>query len=178
MVYPRRNLPAEQWRSAQLLSLLSAPAAMLDPACCETVSPPSHRLSSCIYPWQRDKERGSGVVSKICFFQWCQAQRWEKVSQPNDAITVLSWRSATANLTLLAQYPIFHYRTIIKKMIFLLSFDLSVLTYLYHLPFLHGSVLRHTLFKYDHCIPILWSHGFTAKTGTGDIFLNGKIQYI
>lgn len=38
MVYPRRNLPAEQWRSAQLLSLLSAPAAMLDPACCDTVS--------------------------------------------------------------------------------------------------------------------------------------------
>lgn len=38
MVYPRRNLPAEQWRSAQLLSLLSAPTAMLDPACCDTVS--------------------------------------------------------------------------------------------------------------------------------------------
>uniref|UniRef100_A0A672YJR6 NCK associated protein 1 like n=1 Tax=Sphaeramia orbicularis TaxID=375764 RepID=A0A672YJR6_9TELE len=44
MVYPRRNLPAEQWRSAQLLSLLSAPATMLDPACCDTVS-----LSSFIY---------------------------------------------------------------------------------------------------------------------------------
>ncbi|XP_041806501.1 nck-associated protein 1-like [Chelmon rostratus] len=38
MVYPRRNLPAEQWRSAQLLSLLSAPAAMLDPACCDTMA--------------------------------------------------------------------------------------------------------------------------------------------
>ncbi|XP_047438641.1 nck-associated protein 1-like [Mugil cephalus] len=38
MVYPRRNLPAEQWRSAQLLSLLSAPAAMMDPACCETMA--------------------------------------------------------------------------------------------------------------------------------------------
>ncbi|XP_030277207.1 nck-associated protein 1-like [Sparus aurata] len=38
MVYPRRNLPAEQWRSAQLLSLLSAPAAMLDPACCNTMA--------------------------------------------------------------------------------------------------------------------------------------------
>ncbi|XP_041638918.1 nck-associated protein 1-like [Cheilinus undulatus] len=38
MVYPRRNLPAEQWRSAQLLSLLSAPAAMLDPACCDTIA--------------------------------------------------------------------------------------------------------------------------------------------
>ncbi|XP_059186269.1 nck-associated protein 1-like [Centropristis striata] len=37
-VYPRRNLPAEQWRSAQLLSLLSAPAAMLDPACCDTMA--------------------------------------------------------------------------------------------------------------------------------------------
>lgn len=37
-VYPRRNLPAEQWRNAQLLSLLSLPAAMLDPAHCETVS--------------------------------------------------------------------------------------------------------------------------------------------
>lgn len=38
MVYPRRNLPAEQWRNAQLLSLLSLPAAMLDPTHCETVS--------------------------------------------------------------------------------------------------------------------------------------------
>ncbi|XP_005740134.1 nck-associated protein 1-like [Pundamilia nyererei] len=38
MVYPRRNLPAEQWRSAQLLSLLSAPAAMLDSACCDTMA--------------------------------------------------------------------------------------------------------------------------------------------
>uniref|UniRef100_UPI0037E846CE nck-associated protein 1-like n=1 Tax=Semicossyphus pulcher TaxID=241346 RepID=UPI0037E846CE len=38
MVYPRRNLPAEQWRSAQLLSLLSAPAAMMDPACCDTMA--------------------------------------------------------------------------------------------------------------------------------------------
>ncbi|KAM3621969.1 uncharacterized protein V6R79_018401 [Siganus canaliculatus] len=37
MVYPRRNLPVEQWRSAQLLSLLSAPAAMLDPVCCDTM---------------------------------------------------------------------------------------------------------------------------------------------
>ncbi|XP_038149173.1 nck-associated protein 1-like [Cyprinodon tularosa] len=37
-IYPRRNLPAEQWRSAQLLSLLSTPAAMLDPACCETMA--------------------------------------------------------------------------------------------------------------------------------------------
>ncbi|KAG9340612.1 hypothetical protein JZ751_021168 [Albula glossodonta] len=37
LVYPRRNLPAEQWRSAQLLSLLSAPAAMLSPACCDTI---------------------------------------------------------------------------------------------------------------------------------------------
>lgn len=40
MLYPRRNLSAEQWRSAQLLSLLSAPAAMLDPACCDTVRLP------------------------------------------------------------------------------------------------------------------------------------------
>nr|XP_020476127.1 nck-associated protein 1-like isoform X1 [Monopterus albus]XP_020476199.1 nck-associated protein 1-like isoform X1 [Monopterus albus]XP_020476271.1 nck-associated protein 1-like isoform X1 [Monopterus albus] len=37
-VYPRRNLPAEQWRSAQLLSLLSNPAAMMDPACCDTMT--------------------------------------------------------------------------------------------------------------------------------------------
>uniref|UniRef100_A0A8C9T113 NCK associated protein 1 like n=1 Tax=Scleropages formosus TaxID=113540 RepID=A0A8C9T113_SCLFO len=37
MVYPRRNLGAEQWRSAQLLSLLSVPADMLSPACCETM---------------------------------------------------------------------------------------------------------------------------------------------
>uniref|UniRef100_A0A8C5BPY5 NCK associated protein 1 like n=1 Tax=Gadus morhua TaxID=8049 RepID=A0A8C5BPY5_GADMO len=38
MVYPRRNLPADQWRRAQLLSLLSAPANMLDPARCDTVA--------------------------------------------------------------------------------------------------------------------------------------------
>ncbi|MEQ2235436.1 Nck-associated protein 1-like, partial [Ilyodon furcidens] len=38
MVYPRRNLPAEQWRNAQLLSLLSTPGSMLDPACCETMA--------------------------------------------------------------------------------------------------------------------------------------------
>nr|XP_057911469.1 nck-associated protein 1-like isoform X2 [Doryrhamphus excisus] len=38
VIYPRRNLPAEQWRSAQLLSLLSAPATMLDPACCDTMA--------------------------------------------------------------------------------------------------------------------------------------------
>ncbi|KAJ8378284.1 hypothetical protein AAFF_G00244190 [Aldrovandia affinis] len=37
LVYPRRNLPAEQWRSAQLLSLLSSPATMLTPACCDTI---------------------------------------------------------------------------------------------------------------------------------------------
>ncbi|CAL8402931.1 unnamed protein product, partial [Arctogadus glacialis] len=36
MVYPRRNLPADQWRRAQLLSLLSAPANMLDPTHCDT----------------------------------------------------------------------------------------------------------------------------------------------
>ncbi|KAM6928315.1 nck-associated protein 1-like [Xenentodon cancila] len=38
LVYPRRNLPAEQWRSAQLLSLLSNPASMMDPACCDTMT--------------------------------------------------------------------------------------------------------------------------------------------
>ncbi|XP_072237966.1 nck-associated protein 1-like [Leuresthes tenuis] len=38
MIYPRRNLPSEQWRSAQLLSLLSTPAAMMDPACCDTMA--------------------------------------------------------------------------------------------------------------------------------------------
>ncbi|KAG7244800.1 hypothetical protein INR49_029819 [Caranx melampygus] len=38
MVYPRRNLPAEQWRGAQLLSLLSNPASMLEPACCGTMA--------------------------------------------------------------------------------------------------------------------------------------------
>ncbi|XP_076845183.1 nck-associated protein 1-like [Brachyhypopomus gauderio] len=37
-VYPRRNLPAEQWRNAQLLSLLSVPAAMLSPAVCDTMA--------------------------------------------------------------------------------------------------------------------------------------------
>ncbi|KAM9799180.1 nck-associated protein 1-like [Syngnathus typhle] len=38
MIYPRRNLPVEKWRSAQLLSLLNAPATMLDPACCDTMA--------------------------------------------------------------------------------------------------------------------------------------------
>ncbi|KAF3690048.1 Nck-associated protein 1-like [Channa argus] len=38
LVYPRRNLPAEKWRGAQLLSLLSAPATMLDPACSDTMA--------------------------------------------------------------------------------------------------------------------------------------------
>ncbi|XP_061543206.1 nck-associated protein 1-like isoform X4 [Phycodurus eques] len=38
MIYPRRNLPVEQWRSAQLLSLLNASATMLDPACCATMA--------------------------------------------------------------------------------------------------------------------------------------------
>ncbi|KAL0977917.1 hypothetical protein UPYG_G00163190 [Umbra pygmaea] len=38
MLYPRRNLPAEQWRGAQLLSILSAPAAMLDPTPCDTMA--------------------------------------------------------------------------------------------------------------------------------------------
>lgn len=38
LVYPRRNLSAEQWRSAQMLSLLASPALMLNPACCETMA--------------------------------------------------------------------------------------------------------------------------------------------
>ncbi|KAJ8358953.1 hypothetical protein SKAU_G00154780 [Synaphobranchus kaupii] len=37
LVYPRRNLPVVQWRSAQLLSLLSNPATMLSPAHCDTI---------------------------------------------------------------------------------------------------------------------------------------------
>ncbi|XP_066287514.1 nck-associated protein 1-like isoform X4 [Branchiostoma lanceolatum] len=36
-VYPRRNLPAEQWRQAQMLSLVSAPGQMLNPAQSETM---------------------------------------------------------------------------------------------------------------------------------------------
>ncbi|XP_051932866.1 nck-associated protein 1-like isoform X2 [Hippocampus zosterae] len=38
IIYPRRNLPVAQWRSAQLLSLLNASTAMLDPACCDTMA--------------------------------------------------------------------------------------------------------------------------------------------
>ncbi|XP_061743100.1 nck-associated protein 1-like isoform X2 [Nerophis ophidion] len=38
MIYPRRNLPAEQWRRNQLLSLLSSPATMMDPVCCDTMA--------------------------------------------------------------------------------------------------------------------------------------------
>ncbi|TRY86597.1 hypothetical protein DNTS_018583 [Danionella cerebrum] len=36
-VYLRRNPSADQWRGAQLLSLLASPSAMLSPACCETM---------------------------------------------------------------------------------------------------------------------------------------------
>lgn len=64
---PTQEPAAEQWRSAQLLSLLSAPAAMLDPACCNTVSPPSHHLCSSIY-LRREKEGGRAVASTVCFF--------------------------------------------------------------------------------------------------------------
>ncbi|XP_040890168.1 nck-associated protein 1-like [Toxotes jaculatrix] len=38
MLYPRRILPGEQWRSAQLLSLLSTPAAMMDPTFSDTMA--------------------------------------------------------------------------------------------------------------------------------------------
>ena len=31
-IYPRRNLSAEQWRSAQMLSLVSNPGQLLNPA--------------------------------------------------------------------------------------------------------------------------------------------------
>ncbi|XP_066527293.1 nck-associated protein 1-like [Hoplias malabaricus] len=37
-VYPRRNLGVDQWRSVQLLSLLSVPANLLIPANCETMA--------------------------------------------------------------------------------------------------------------------------------------------
>lgn len=36
-VYPRRNLPADQWRAVQLLSLISAPATMINPAQSDTM---------------------------------------------------------------------------------------------------------------------------------------------
>ena len=42
MVYPRRNLSADQWRNAQLLSLISAPSTMLNPAQSDTVSAWGH----------------------------------------------------------------------------------------------------------------------------------------
>ncbi|XDV52257.1 hypothetical protein PO909_021001 [Leuciscus waleckii] len=38
LVYPRRNLTADQCRGAQLLSLLASPAAMLSPVCCDTMA--------------------------------------------------------------------------------------------------------------------------------------------
>uniref|UniRef100_A0A8B9HJS8 NCK associated protein 1 like n=1 Tax=Astyanax mexicanus TaxID=7994 RepID=A0A8B9HJS8_ASTMX len=38
MVYPRRNFTADQWRRAQLLSLLSTPATLLSPAACDTMA--------------------------------------------------------------------------------------------------------------------------------------------
>ncbi|XP_037829346.1 nck-associated protein 1 isoform X2 [Kryptolebias marmoratus] len=37
VVYPRRNLSADQWRNAQLLSLISAPSTMLNPAQSDTM---------------------------------------------------------------------------------------------------------------------------------------------
>lgn len=36
-IYPRRNLSAEQWRSAQMLSLVSNPNQLLNPAHTETI---------------------------------------------------------------------------------------------------------------------------------------------
>lgn len=47
MVYPRRNLSAEQWRNAQLLSLISAPSTMLNPAQSDTVK----LISTFIFYW-------------------------------------------------------------------------------------------------------------------------------
>ncbi|XP_048474950.1 nck-associated protein 1-like [Rhincodon typus] len=37
VLFPRRNLPAEQWRSAHMLSVISVPANMLTPAVSETM---------------------------------------------------------------------------------------------------------------------------------------------
>uniref|UniRef100_A0A6Q2XER7 Nck-associated protein 1 n=1 Tax=Esox lucius TaxID=8010 RepID=A0A6Q2XER7_ESOLU len=52
MVYPRRNLSADQWRNAQLLSLISAPSTMLNPAQSDTVSMPCEYLSlDCMEKW-------------------------------------------------------------------------------------------------------------------------------
>lgn len=64
MVYPRRNLPAEQWRNAQLLSLLSLPAAMLDPAHCDTVS---HHFSTSAKASeeQRDKPKFFILIKEL-----------------------------------------------------------------------------------------------------------------
>lgn len=39
-LFVRRNQGAEQWRSAQLLSLISSPPAMINPANSDTVSSP------------------------------------------------------------------------------------------------------------------------------------------
>ena len=36
-IYPRRNLDADQWRSAQMLSLVSNPNQLLNPAHTETI---------------------------------------------------------------------------------------------------------------------------------------------
>ena len=36
-IYPRRNLSADQWRSAQMLSLVSNPNQLLNPAHTETI---------------------------------------------------------------------------------------------------------------------------------------------
>ena len=36
-IYPRRNLSAEQWRSAQMLSLVSNPGQLLNPAHTDTI---------------------------------------------------------------------------------------------------------------------------------------------
>uniref|UniRef100_A0A8C7I816 Nck-associated protein 1 n=1 Tax=Oncorhynchus kisutch TaxID=8019 RepID=A0A8C7I816_ONCKI len=50
MVYPRRNLSADQWRNAQLLSLISAPSTMLNPAQSDTM--PCEYLSlDCMEKW-------------------------------------------------------------------------------------------------------------------------------
>ena len=43
-IYPRRNLDADQWRSAQMLSLVSNPNQLLNPAHTETIPCKYHEL--------------------------------------------------------------------------------------------------------------------------------------
>uniref|UniRef100_A0A8B9LQN1 Nck-associated protein 1 n=1 Tax=Astyanax mexicanus TaxID=7994 RepID=A0A8B9LQN1_ASTMX len=74
MVYPRRNLSADQWRNAQLLSLISAPSTMLNPAQSDTM--PCEYLSlDTMEKWIVCK---CGTVTKYAYLVFCFCYSYNK----------------------------------------------------------------------------------------------------